>query len=908
MTSRWISYFSDPLDSGVDARNWLGGKGASLKEMTRLGLAVPAGFTICTDACAQYYANERRWPPGLEEELRANLTRLEKETGRTFGRGTRPLLVSVRSGAALSMPGMMDTLLNCGLHPGLADDVGDSPWFWGLYLQFITSFAHTVDGLRNTDISPDPHGSHITRDDVRTALARYEDLADKPFPTDPWELLKACVNAVFASWQSTRAVTYRQRHDIRGLTGTAVNVQLMFPSEISGIAFTQHPTNLAANQIVIEASYGLGEAVVSGDVAPDRFVVSRTSLDEVQEVLGHKVSLVRAFGAPRQHDPDAACLSRTQLRELCELCLKVENHFGHPVDMEWGWAEGKFALLQSRRIRGLDVMQEVEAARQEEIARLRARCNGKRHVWVTHNLGETLRAPTPLTWDIVKSFMSGDGGFGRLYQSFGYRPSQRVRREGFLDLIAGRIYADPDRLGELFGDGLPLTYDLEALSKDKSLLDRAPDKFDVNRADGAFLLKLPRNLWSMWRVSRHMSTGREHAKDRYEKQVLPAFLRYVEDERKVDLAALSEKQLIAKLDERRARVLDDFAPESLRPGFFAGAALAGLEATLTTILGPVEGTELARTLTTALDGDVTFEQDALLYRIAHGRGTLDEFLSRFGHRCVGEMELAVPRWRENSVYLKQTIDRLKSSPRGPEEIHHHNHAKREAAEKELPLALKRNGGSAFREQVERDLADARSLLPYRETGKFHLMLGYELIRAAIEELARRRELGSEIYFLHLAEFRGYTAEREKLRDIIAKRKLRWEAMQKIDMPDIIDSQHLDELGQPVKLTGATEFTATAMAPGVATGTARIVLDPREAGDLGGDYVLVCASTDPGWTPLFIAARGLIVERGGVLSHGAIVARDFGIPAVACPNATKLIAAGAQVRVDGNQGKVSIISR
>ena len=908
MTRRWISYFSDPLPEGVDARGWLGGKGASLKEMTILGLAVPPGFTICTDACAQYYANERCWPDGLEDELRANLDRLERDTGRRFGRGARPMLVSVRSGAALSMPGMMDTLLNCGLHPALADDVGDSPWFWGLYLQFITGFARTVDGLRHTDIAPDPHGSHITRDDVAAALRRYQDLTGRPFATDPWDLIKACINAVFASWQSTRAVTYRQRHDIRGLAGTAVNVQVMFPSEISGIAFTQHPTNLAANQIVIEASYGLGEAVVSGDVAPDRFVIARGNLDDVQEELGHKVSLVRAFGAPRQHDPDAACLSRPQLRELCELCLKVEQHFGHPVDMEWGLAESKFALLQSRRIRGLDVMQEVDTARQEEIARLHARCNGNRHVWVTHNLGETLRAPTPLTWDIVRSFMSGDGGFGRLYQSFGYRPSQRVRREGFLDLIAGRIYADPDRLRELFGTGLPLAYDLEALSKDRSLLDRAPAKLDVNRADGTFLLKLPRTLWSMWRVSRNMRQGRKHAKDRYDNRVLPSFLRYVEEEGKADLGTLSDAQVIARLNERRSRVLNDFAPESLRPGFFAGAALAGLEAALTTILGPAEGAELARTLTTALKGDVTFEQDAMLYRIAHGRGTLDEFLARFGHRCVGEMELAVPRWRENGVYLSQTIDRLRMSPRGPEEIHHQNLARREAAENQLPQLLQQHGGSAFREQIECDLADARALLPYREVGKFHLMMGYELIRAVIEELARRWELGGDIYHLELAELPRFVHERDALKDAIARRKLRWEAMQKIDMPDVIDSLHLDELGKPVKITGATEFAATAMAPGVATGTAKIVLDPREAGDLGSDYVLVCASTDPGWTPLFIAARGLIVERGGVLSHGAIVARDFGIPAVACPNATKLIAAGAQVRVDGNQGRVSILQK
>jgi pyruvate, orthophosphate dikinase len=147
---RWVYYFSDPLPAEEgEAKAVLGGKGASLAEMTRAGLQVPPGFTIRTDACQRYFELGRRWPDGLEEEVRANLARLEADTGRTFGRGERPLLVSVRSGAAVSMPGMMDTLLNCGLHVGLADDLGRPPWFWDRYLQFIRMFARTVDGIKD---------------------------------------------------------------------------------------------------------------------------------------------------------------------------------------------------------------------------------------------------------------------------------------------------------------------------------------------------------------------------------------------------------------------------------------------------------------------------------------------------------------------------------------------------------------------------------------------------------------------------------------------------------------------------------------------------------------------------------------------------------------------------------------
>jgi pyruvate,water dikinase len=129
-------------------------------------------------------------------------------------------------------------------------------------------------------------------------------------------------------------------------------------------------------------------------------------------------------------------------------------------------------------------------------------------------------------------------------------------------------------------------------------------------------------------------------------------------------------------------------------------------------------------------------------------------------------------------------------------------------------------------------------------------------------------------------------------------------VQRFDLPDVIDSAQLDRFGLPQVFENATEWQGEPVSAGVATGTARIVFNPREVEELGADYFLVCPSTDPGWTPLFINARGLIVERGGVLSHGAIVARDFGIPAIVCPNATKLLRSGDRLHVDGNTGKIT----
>lgn len=133
------------------------------------------------------------------------------------------------------------------------------------------------------------------------------------------------------------------------------------------------------------------------------------------------------------------------------------------------------------------MLADVDVGRRAEIERLRRQCDGARRVWVIHNLAETARAPTPLTWDILRRFMSGSGdGFGRMYRDFGYRPTREVLDDGFLELICGHVYADPERLAQLFWDGMPLTYDVEAIVKDRRVLDRAPSRFDPERLDGRF--------------------------------------------------------------------------------------------------------------------------------------------------------------------------------------------------------------------------------------------------------------------------------------------------------------------------------------------------------------------------------------------------------------------------------------
>lgn len=908
---RWVSFFGDSSEVADEPdKELLGGKGASLAAMSRAGLPVPPGFTISAECCRRFHESGECWPEGLEDQVRRHLARLEQVTGRRFGHGNRPLLVSVRSGAAVSMPGMMDTILNCGLHPGLASEMGDTAAFWRPYLQFVVAFAGTVAHLRPESFCSADPGSSATpsRETAEQYLRLYEEQTGRPFPVEPWELLTECIDAVFRSWNCDRAVAYRRHHDIRGLHGTAVNVQAMFPSQVSGVLFTQDPNNLSAEQMVLESSYGLGEAVVSGEVSPDRFVIRRQDFQPLQTVVGNKRHVVSAAGDGAERGADDLSLTGEQVAEICRLGLRVENQFGSPMDIEWGWAEGKFSLLQCRPIRGLDVARDMEAGRQAEIERLRSLSAGHRRVWVQHNLGETLRAPTPLTWDIVRQFMSGDGGFGRLYKDLGYRPSPEVCRQGFLELIGQRVYADPQRVAQLFWGRGPMTYDLDALKEDPGLLDRAPTGFNAEKADGTFFLRLPGMILAMLRASRIARRMCATTKQVFDNGVLPPYLDYVRQRRERNLAGLDTAQVVAELHERRRKVLDEFGKESLKPGFFGGLAFSELRALLVRLLGHEKGVQMACSLTMGLEGDTTVEQNQSLYRVAQGEIPVQAFQDKYGHRAFNEMELAESRWREDARQLEPVLRAMRTSNRSPLEIHQEHAAERSRVEAALPDVLMQWGGSSFREEIRAKLHQAQALLGYRESAKHYLMMGYELLRLAIVELARRWDLGRDVFFLRLDELEQFERERSRLEDAVAGRKLRWQSLQRLDMPDVIDSENLDGLGLAQQYEGADRLEGEAIAGGAASGTARVVFDPRQPRDLGTDYILVCPSTDPGWTSLFLNARGLVVERGGVLSHGAIVARDFGIPAVVCASATRRIQDGDRLHVDGNRGEIHVLER
>jgi len=351
--TQWVYGFGGgSADGDASMKNLLGGKGANLAEMSSLGLPVPPGFTITTEACVHYYSSGQTYPDALAAEVVAGLQAVETVVGKTFGDAKNPLLVSVRSGARASMPGMMDTVLNLGLNDetveGLAALSGDRRFAFDSYRRFITMYSSVVLGLSHDDFEEvlDDHKDRlgVTIDTDLTAanwekvVADYkavvEDRLGQPFPQDPNDQLWGAVSAVFASWMNDRAKFYRRMHDIPESWGTAVNVQSMVfgnmgDTSATGVAFTRNPSTGEAKlygEFLINAQ---GEDVVAGIRTPQS--LTRAGREEMGET------------APSMEEAMPVVFA-----EFVDVVGRLESHYRDMQDIEFTVEQGRLWMLQTR--------------------------------------------------------------------------------------------------------------------------------------------------------------------------------------------------------------------------------------------------------------------------------------------------------------------------------------------------------------------------------------------------------------------------------------------------------------------------------------------------------------------------------------------------------------------------------
>src|SRR5438128_4346017 len=351
--TRWVYAFGGgKADGDASMKDLLGGKGANLAEMSALGLPVPPGFTITTEACTHFYAHDKSYPPELEAQVADALSAVERAIGAKFGDPAKPLLVSVRSGARASMPGMMDTVLNLGLNDrtaeGLAHNSGDQRFAYDSYRRFLQMYGQVVLGIEHHHFEEliENHkieigavlDTELGAEDWQALVAGFKEVVlaetEKPFPQDVHEQLWGAIAAVFGSWNNARAVTYRRLHHIPADWGTAVNVQAMVFGNMgedcaTGVAFTRNPST-GANEFYGEYLVNAqGEDVVAGIRTPQHLTIagkaaSKSPLPAMEEVMPE------VFG------------------ELLKVRRILEDKYRDMQDIEFTVERGKLWMLQTR--------------------------------------------------------------------------------------------------------------------------------------------------------------------------------------------------------------------------------------------------------------------------------------------------------------------------------------------------------------------------------------------------------------------------------------------------------------------------------------------------------------------------------------------------------------------------------
>jgi len=719
----------------------------------------------------------------------------------------------------------------------------------------------------------------------------------------------------------------------------AVVVQQLVAADAAGVVFTADPVSGNRDRIVVEACWGLGEALVSGKVTPDRFALSRQGLRVLEHAVAAKTVevVLSPEGTTREQVVPSDRTGRSSLAEapalkLARLALKAEKVFGSPQDIEWALAGPNLFMLQSRPITTL-------AKPHCRTGAAEAKSWEDRQVWSNTNAAEVLPGVlTPLVWSTVGDYV------GKLLGGIVERIGISLGENPLFDNVAGRLYMNLNtftgmvRLMPFAGrmSQARMFGGQNLKPEDRAKLELGPDDLPYIKVSPLkTILKLPGFL--IWIL--------QHGPGRGRKWITAARTTYEQKERP-DLTRFSEAELAARAVATMAQM--GVGGEAL------GYALAGMMFTSVLYdlcrkwLKDTTGANASRLL--AGTGELqSAEAGIALWRLARGaaalpdvRGILlspaawaeirpqlegstagrefltrgDRFLHLHGHHARGEMDMYNPRWREQPDYVLEVVRNfIRSVGKTDPEADQRRHAEeREHLRAEL-LGRLRNPvkrwvfnyvvrkaqlSAAIRENVKdagiRIIADTRAVL---------LELGQRLAaRGALAE-------ADDIFYLRFPEVEPVVTGNAgfDVRGKTAERRVEYDRNVALTPPAIIIGRYDPGKYKPDVIDSASEeLTGLAVSPGIVTGPARVILHAGTEQVLPGE-ILVAPFTDPGWTPYFIPAAGIVMDQGGLLSHGSIVAREYGIPAVVNVGpATKLIKTGQMIQVDGNGGKVRILKQ
>ncbi|CAN5490556.1 PEP/pyruvate-binding domain-containing protein [soil metagenome] len=700
------------------------------------------------------------------------------------------------------------------------------------------------------------------------------------------------LETIMAAWNEIESGPIRaylsQLGLAQGRLAAALVVQVLVRADVAGVLMTKNPVQSTGSQFVVEAAWGLGESVVAGLVLPDRYYLDPTSGNIIDAQPGFKPIRHSVTGV--EVVPESAqrtyCLTQEELTDLAAKGRAIEALFGWPCDIEWARAANTTWLLQARPITA-NSRAEQARVRLEEIEGARIRADRHGTIWFRNAFAQELPEPTPMTWSVLKTLLSSTGAFGRMYRSLGFRPDPVLEESGSYDLICGRLYCNLSREPLFYADGLPLAYDFDALHRESAQIADAQPKLDWQRADARFWFGLPSRFYRSITAQRHLRRACATFPEAFHSQIVPTFDQALAKVERFDWTQLDQRELHAALHHWINETLYNFGAEAVKAGVLAIHLSTALKQRLTRLYDLTKTNNVMRELVDDLQLDAECDVAAGLRDAASGVIDRASFLARFGHRGGNEWELAQPSWGETPEVVADLLNQTKL----------------------LPKLAASKGGPELSAELMQQAAAVRQLLALRELGKHYLLRGYAVIRRILLEWDRRLDLNGGIFYLKLADldppFRNLDLQTQSAR---ARRHQRIKLG--LPAPAVLFSDDLEAIGRPcpARSTNESILRGTSLSSGEAEGIAFIPNDPRHEKPPSEPYVLVCAHTDPAWIPLVGQAQALVTETGGLLSHGAILARELGVPAVGgIDEARQRLAGKRRIRVDGTSGLVTISS-
>jgi rifampicin phosphotransferase len=878
-----------PLASSEAALARVGGKGANLAALTRAGFLVPPGFLITTDAYRAFVAANQ------------------------IGDRILALARSVTPDDPVALEQISEAIRALFTDGHMPEEIAHA---------IVMGYQELSHGAAPARLPVAVRSSATAEDLPGLSFAGQQDTYLNVVGSD------AVIDAVKRCWASlwtARAIGYRARNHIPpDEVALAVVVQALIASEVSGVLFTANPLTGRRDEIVIDASFGLGEAIVSGQVEPDHYVVVPQTWQITGRKLGAKaLTIVPRADGGTEHimgGDGHQALPDEQIVELARVARRVAEHFGSPQDIEWAWAGGQLYLLQSRPITSLYPLPDMPA-----------RPGETRVYWCLNSVQGVVEPFTPMGRDVLRLVAGGMTSMLHVQ-----RPIEQVV------LSAG---------GRLFVDITDATQVLLAV---------------LSKADPAAQQTLQR-LIDAGRVALKRPFTRSRIR-----MMLPTFLPLIG---RALAAAQAPEYIRARAITDAERFLEQVRQHSAAAKTLAqrlaaleadiSQAVRGIVAPVFPVIVPGMGSlfliqrwlgewldlkpEAALQLLRGLAGNVTTEMDLYLWSrvqtirahagarsalltwpvedlvTAYRRGALpataqraiEQFFDRYGMRGMGEIDFGRARWRDDPRPIVQTIQnylQLEDPELAPDAMFVRGAAEAERRASELIAQVRGTRLGAIRARLLGGaIRRMRLLVGVRESPKFYIIQLFGIYHAALldsgRELAARGALAQaeDIFFVPLAQLRRFAnGEALDLKPIVAAQRAEYDQdCARRRMPRLLLSTG-EVFYEGLSEAGAADLVGDPVSPGVVEGRARVVLDPRGV-RLDPGEILVCPATDPGWTPLFLTAGGLVMEIGGMITHGSVVAREYGIPAVVgVHEATTRIANGQRIRVDGTQGRIVLL--